>query len=267
MKKVILWILVFISFVSLLFRFGAKAEEFFLGIKQVSGISVLSEPTGATVYLDGKEVGKTPFEDKHLDVREYTVKIEKEEAHWQGKVQLTADTEAIVNRDLSVDQSSSAGEILTLDRGHGITIVSNPGDADVEIDGTLQGKTPIAQNLASGEYTILVSHANFLKRSIRVNVPNNFNLTISVDLGLSEPDLATIQTPVITRTLEVLVKQTPTGYLRVRDKPSLNGTEIGQVKPGDKLILLEEQGAWDRIKLPDNTEGYVFSVYVEKISS
>jgi len=44
----------------------------------------------------------------------------------------------------------------------------------------------------------------------------------------------------------------------------LNGKEIAQVKPGDTLILLEEQGVWFRIRLPDGTEGFVSSSYVEK---
>ena len=264
MKKTIIWLLVFISLIALFLRFSNKLAERFLGIKQTSGISVLSQPSEATVYLDGKEVGKTPFEDKNLAVKDYTIKVEKGEASWQGKVKLTPGTMSIVNRDLAKEKSQSAGEILTLDRGAGITVISNPSDADIEIDGKSLGKTPITININSGEHVVLVSHANFLKRSIRANLPDSFNLTVSVDLALSEADLTIISAPVITQTLEVKVLQTPTGFLRVRDKPSLLGKEIAQVKPGDTLILLEEQGSWDRIRLPDDTEGYVSSVYVEK---
>ncbi len=267
MKKVIIWILVIVSLLGLLLRFSSKAEELILGTKQISGISVLSDPTEATVYLDDKEVGKTPFEDKNLDTKEYSVRIEKGEASWQGKIKLTPGTVSIVNRDLAKEKSQSAGEILTLDSGRGITVVSNPSDGDVEIDGKSLGKTPITLNISSGEHTVLVSHANFLKRSVQVNLPNNLNLVVLTDLALSEPDLTSIQTPPISQTLEVLVKQTPTGYLRVRDKPSLSGKEIAQVKPGDKLVLLEETSEWDKIRLPDGKEGYVSSLYVEKVSS
>lgn len=249
----------------LFLRFSNKLAELFLGIKQTSGISVLSQPSEATVYLDGKEVGKTPFEDKNLAVKAYTVRLEKGEASWQGKVKLTPGTMSIVNRDLAKEKSQSAGEILTLDKGTGITVISNPSDADVEIDGQSLRKTPITININSGEHTIIVSHANFLKRSIRADLPNNFNLGVFTDLALSEADLTTISTPVITETLEVVVKQTPTNFLRVRDKPNLLGEEIARIKPGDKLILLEEQGAWDRVRLSNDTEGYVSATYVEKI--
>jgi len=264
MKRALVWILILISLLALMIRFSGKATELILGIKQKGGMSILSMPDGATIFLDGKEVGKTPYEDKDLDVREYSVKIEKGEALWQNKVNLIAGTLIVINRDLAKDPSSSAGEVLTLDRGRGITVISNPSESSIEIDGKSYGKTPITINIEAGEHTILVSHPNYLKRSIRANSPRNFNLTVSSDLALSEADLSTISTPPITTTPEVKVLQTPTGFLRVRDKPSLSGKEIAQVKPGDQLILLEELSGWIRVRLSDGTEGYVSSAYVEK---
>lgn len=264
MKKIIIWILILISVLVLLVRFSSKAAEMFFGIKQISGISIMSVPDGATVFLDGKEKGKTPYDDKNLDVKEYLVKLDKEGASWQGKVKLSPQTITIINRDLATEQASSSGEILTLERGRGMTVVSNPSDSEVEIDGKTYGKTPIAINLGIGEHTVVVSHPNFLKRSIRANLPNNFNLTLSVDLALSEADLTTVSTPVISQTPEVVVKQTPIGFLRVRDKASLSGKEIGRVNVGDTLVLLEELSGWDRVRLADGTEGFVSSNYVEK---
>lgn len=264
MRKVIIWFLVLISLTALLLRFSGRLSEIFLGFKQTGGISISSDPDDATVFLDGKEVGKTPYENKNLEVKKYIVRIEKEKMIWEGKVKLSGGTVTVINRDLSSDSSSSAGETLNLEKGKGLTLVSKPIDSDVEVDGKVLGKTPLTADLVAGEHTILVSHPNYLKRSIRANLPDQYNLTVAVDLALSEADLSNIQTPVISQTQEVLVKNTPTGFLRVRDKPNLQGREIARVKPGDNLILLEEQIAWDRVRLPDNTEGYVSSSYVEK---
>ncbi len=264
MKKVIVWILVLLSFAVIIIRYSSKIEEIVLGIKPKSGISILSTPADATVFLDGKEVGKTPFEDKNLDVKQYSIKVEQNGASWQGNVKLTNQTMAIINRDLATDQASSSGEILTLEKGRGMTIISNPSQAQVEIDGKASGMTPISINLPSGEHTILVSHQNYLKRSIKAILPDNFNLTVSVDLALSEADLTQVSTPVITQTPEIIVKSTPTGFLRVRDKASLLGKEIAQVKVGDTLVLLEELGSWDRVRLSDGKEGFVSTAYVAK---
>lgn len=264
MKKFLIWILIVLSLIALLFRFSNQLAETFLGVKQTSGISILSDPSEAIVFLDGKEVGKTPFDDKNLDVKEYTIRLEKDKALWQGKIKLNASTVAAIKRDIATDSASSAGEVLSLNRGKGVTIVSSPNGAEVEIDGRSYGKTPTTVDISAGEHTILISHTNYFNRSIRADLPANFNLTISVDLALSEADLGAIETPTITQTPEVTVKQTPTGFLRVRDKASLVGREIAQVKPGDTLVLLEEQGSWDRVRLSNGAEGYVSSAYVER---
>lgn len=264
MKKFLIWVLILLSLMTLLVRFSNQLAEIFLGVKQTSGIVILSDPSGATVFLDGKEVGKTPFDSKNLDVKDYTIKIEEGKASWQGRVKLNVGTITAVKRDIASDSASSAGEILTLDQGKGMTIISNPSDAQVEIDGQSYGKTPITIDVDSGEHTILISHANYLNRSIKADLPENYNLTLSVDLALSEADLTSIETPAITQTPQVIVKQTPTGFLRVRDKASISGKEITRVKPGETLILLEEQGSWDRVRLSDGTEGYVSVSYVEK---
>lgn len=264
MKKALISALVVISLLVLLMRFGEKGAETLLGIRKMSGINILSLPDQATVLLDNKEVGKTPYEDQNLNPREYSIKIEKDQLVWQGKVRLNPGRVTVVNRELAKDQASSAGEVLTLEKGSGTTIISNPAGAEVEVDGKSYGATPISLKLNSGEHTFILSHVDYLKRSIRALQPSDYNLILSVDLSLSEADLTTISTPPITITPEIMVKDTPTGFLRVRDKPSLLGKEIAQVKPGDKLVLLEELPAWDRVRLQDNTEGYVASSYVEK---
>lgn len=263
MKKTLVWILLLLSIAALIIRFSSTAEELVLGIKPKSGISILSTPDGATVYLDGKEAGVTPYENKDLAVGEILVKIIKDRAEWQGRITLNAGTVAVVNRDLSTEQASQAGESLALKRGKGLTIISNPSDAEVEVDGKSYGKTPLTIDISVGEHTILIYHPSFLKRSIKANLPEGFNLTVSADLAISEADLTTISTPVITQTKEVVVKKTPTGFLRVRDKASTAGREIAQVKPGDILVLLEEIGAWDRVRLPGGIEGFVAASYVE----
>lgn len=263
MKKTIVYIAVIISVAVLLLRFSGLIVDM-LGIRQKGGISITSTPKDATVFLNNREVGKTPYEAGDLEVGEYFVKLEKDQAIWQGNVKLNKGTVTAINRDLAKDSPSSAGEVLTLVRGSGLIIISNPNNAKVTIDGKDEENTPLDIDVGFGEHTILIEHPNYLKRSIRVTLPENFNLTVFVDLALSEADLSTISTPVIRTTPEVIVKNTPTGFLRVRDKPSLSGKEVGRVNAGDALILLEELSDWDRVRLPDGVEGYVSAIYVEK---
>jgi N-acetylmuramoyl-L-alanine amidase len=63
---------------------------------------------------------------------------------------------------------------------------------------------------------------------------------------------------------KVLILQTPTGFLRVRDQASLNGTEMGQVKPGETYQLLDERTDWFQIKLTNGQSGWISSQYAQK---
>src|SRR5205823_3654828 len=111
----------------------------------------------------------------------------------------------------------------------GVTIISSPSGGAVEIDGKSYDPTPIHITLDVGEHTFTISKDGFLKRSIRAYLPDKFNLNINVDLSSSEADLSQISTPVITETPKLVVKNTPTGFLRVRDKPNLSGAEVTRV--------------------------------------
>lgn len=267
MKKTLFLLLLLISIVVLIVRFGEEQFKALIEVSDKSGISIATFPIGARVFLDNKETGTTPFEGKDLISKEYLLKIQKENLAWEGKVNLNPEVVTVVNRDLALGIASSAGEILTLEKGQGVTIISTPSDAEVEIDGKSMGKTPVTLNITTDtEHTFNISHGNYLKRSIRAQVPKNYNLTMTVDLALSEADLSAPPVPAITETPKVIVKNTPTGFLRVRDKASLNGKEVTQVKPGDTLILLESLGSWDRVRLSDGTEGFVFADYVSKKS-
>jgi N-acetylmuramoyl-L-alanine amidase len=63
---------------------------------------------------------------------------------------------------------------------------------------------------------------------------------------------------------KVLILQTPTGFLRVRDQPSLGGNEITQVKPGETYQLLDERTDWYQIKLTNGQTGWISSEYAQK---
>lgn len=59
----------------------------------------------------------------------------------------------------------------------------------------------------------------------------------------------------------VTVADTPTGFLRVREKPW--GTEITQVHPGDTFTLTEEKDGWFHIQLADGS-GWISAQYAVK---
>ena len=85
--------------------------------------------------------------------------------------------------------------------------------------------------------------------------------------GLSKEAKQTIETLLgtIATGKQAKIKATPTGWLRVRSEPSLNGTEITRVDTGGMYQVLEEQTGWVKIKVSGTSEGWVSADYVELV--
>lgn len=264
MKKTLLLSLVIISAFILIARLGFKPASEALGFKEKAGLKVTANPE-AMVSVDGVAVGKTPYQSEDLKVGSYKVRLEGGGGVWEGSVRLTNGTLSVVGRDLAANIASASGEILTLDSGRGVTVTSIPDGAGVEIDGKIYGVTPlVVSDIAPGEHTFILSRANFTKRSVKAVLPQNMSLTLAVDLAVSEAEAVNFPAPQVTEFTKLNVKQTPTGFLRVRDKPNLSGAEVGRVSSGDNVTQLEELSGWVKVRLENNTEGYVSSQYVQK---
>lgn len=275
MRKILLPILVFLSVISIFLQLGSGYIKKALGQGAKAGVRVESSQS-AKVFLNNEEQGSAPFQDDNLKPGDYLISLKEDEATtsakvlWEGYAKLNEGTLTIVIRDLAVEglnakKENSSGEIISLEPGRGAVITSSPSDAEVLVDGKLVGHTPLSiPDLIEGEHQFIISHENFLKRSIRSKVINGLTLNLSVDLAISEPDLTKIPTTPVSSSQEVTIKSTPTGFLRVRETPSANGKEIGQVKPKETYVLLEESAGWVRIRLKDSKEGWVSSSYVQK---
>ncbi len=265
MKKTIIWFLIFLSLIALFSRFGFQPLIHYFGYTLRAGLKITAQPE-AVVYFNDTEVGKTPFQKDDLSPGDYEVKLKNDKGTWQSKIKLNKGTLSVINRELGGSEASSSGEILVLEKGQGVVVTSTPEGAEVEIDNKGYGKTPLTiRDIISGEHTFIISHEGYLKRNIQASLPKELLLHIDVDLALSEVYLQAIPTPTPTIPLvEVTVKETPVGFLRVRDQPSLQGTEISRVNPGTSLILLEELASWVKVKLEDGKEGYVSAGYIQK---
>lgn len=271
MRKTVVIILLFLSIIALLLRFGQEPLGKALGLKSRAGLRITtSEP--AKILIDGKEMGSSPFEDQNLTAGKFliTVKLISEASpsgkiSWQGYVDLYPGTLTVLNRELANFSTAQSGELITLGQGKGVTVVSIPTDAEVIIDGKSRGRSPLSlRDISEGEHLFIINKDGYLKRNIKPTIVDGFNLTLSVDLAISEIDLTRNPTIPISATARVVVKSTPTGFLRVRSLPNADSNEVSRVKPGETLTLLEEVPNWNRVRLSDGKEGYVSSSYTEK---
>ncbi len=156
------------------------AVRYFLGNQKQqgkAGLQVKSEPP-ASVFLDSRFLGRTPYEDR-IEQGDYTLKLIPEStatsaASWQGKVTLTANILTFVNRELGTSDLNSSGEVISLERLTGrdteISVITTPDSASVKIDGTDKGTAPLLlRNVEPGEHEIVVTSPGFITRLVEVN--------------------------------------------------------------------------------------------------
>lgn len=266
MKKKLFWGLVIVCLGILAVSFGNQIFSGMFNLVPRSGLKISSNPE-AVVSINGMEVGKTPYQDDNLGAGEYLVKLTTDNSSWQGRIKLTKGTLSIINRQLAPNIASSSGESLVLDKGEGMVITSSPDSSEIIIDGKYYGMSPKSiSNLSAGEHSINLSHVGYNQRDFNIILPSGSRLHINVDLAMSDIKLNNAPTPTITVSQKIIIKQTPLGYLRVREKPSVASREIGQVSSGDQFEVIEEILGWIKIRLADNKEGYISNQYIQKIN-
>lgn len=264
MKKTFFTLILIVSLVVLIFKFANFLPQA-LGIKQTAGIRIQTDPDGVDVTIDGKVLGKTPYEADNLEAKEVSIELTSSSGNWEGRVTLVSQTITFVNRELKKDSISASGEILSLDKGSGVTVISSPSGAEIVVDGQSIGKTPGTFKVEVGEHTFVISSSGFINRSIKAAVPEGYNLKLVVDLAASEEQVPEPSITPLPTTPKVKILSTPTGFLRVRDRASTAGKEIGRVTPGDELTFIEVVGSWTKIKLESGIEGFVSSQYVTQV--
>jgi len=252
--------------------------------KGIAGLKVTSTPT-TSIFLNDKLIGKTPYEDKHPP-GEYILKLIPEDSSttaisWQGKVNLAPALLTYVNRELGTSELTSAGEILSLEKIPGneaqVAVFSKPDAATVVFDGQDKGATVVLLNsVTPGEHDVAVSSPGFASRTVRISATAGYKLSVNFQLALLGGDQQTTSgispTPgppgTSSSTLKppyVVIKDTPTGFLRVRSSPSTSATESAQVKPGEKFPLLDEKEGWYQITYIEGKVGWISGRYADKV--
>ena len=248
---------------SAIFLSGCSA----IGSSRPAALQVTSVPE-ASVFLDGKHLGKTPFFSDQLKSGEHTIKITVSEASYIDKITLSQGTLTVVNRELANNFLAQSGETLSLMLGKkGLFILSMPKDADLTIDGKYIGKTPaLIDGIEDGEHKVLLSKENYVQREFSIKTSSKYQLVADVTLAseiAKGQAIATSPQP-SPQAQKVEITKTPSGFLRVRKEPSLSSPEVGRVKTGDQLEIIQETKDWIKIKF-DGKQGWISSQYTKKL--
>jgi hypothetical protein len=266
----------------------SSGQEFWFE-KDSSGntVRIISEPSGAKVYVDGSEVGTTPFSSTSISPGNYSIKIALPNYESQtapivvqkgytlnGNIKLfpyplpenpklfegsqSLYDLSLDNPALSADTEAWTKAVIYWNTTRGVNLGGATGLKDKAFDFFLDYKG----NIFNREGTQVkspddVSKMGDLKKG-------GYLGRISDGLGLTKEakEALTTLSSKVSAGKTATIGQTPFGWLRVRDSAGLGGAEIAKVNTGDKYGVLEEKTSWVKIKVSDTISGWVSSDYV-----
>ena len=242
-----------------------------------TGPTVISQPSGATVILDGTEMGKTPATLTKITEGDYILSVRKtgyesQEAQIKiedgykltvsaklfpipipGNIQKFADSENLydltINNESITNSPDRAKAVVYWNSTRGLGI-SDEIEYYIDQGGNAyNGLGEIITTLE--ELEALKDAKNGAYLGFGTSAPGLTEAAKEMYLSLTEGN----QTGTIL--------QTGVGWLRVRETPSLSGGELAKVNVGEILPVLETQGNWVKIKLTDGKMGWVSGTYIE----
>ncbi len=243
------------------------------------------------VFLNGSEAGETPF-DKIMSQGEVSLKIIPEATFsatpFQAMVRLSNQAYTVVHREYYENAPDSSGYIVNLTDQPGaassIAVISTgPDGVSLSLDDQPQGIAPrVITQVAPGDHVVTVSAPGYKPLSIPILTVRGYRTNIEIQLVQLKPGTSVIQTPLPTTALptsstvisppapsptkspsQVVIQDTPTGFLRVRLTPVKGGIEVGQVKPQEIYQLIKTIDGWYQIGVDfeSTSSGWISSEY------
>jgi len=142
-------------------------------VPQYGKIKVTSSPSYAEVYLDGAYQGRTPITLSNVKVGKHTVKVTKKDYYDYGE---TPQVKGNVT-------TSVFAPLQPIPRTGSLDIDSDPSYAEVYLDGSYRGKTPLTiSNLEVGKYQIRISKDGYYDWYSTVQVKQNITTPVFAQL-------------------------------------------------------------------------------------
>ncbi len=238
-----------------------------IGTNRPAALQITTTPE-ASIFLDGKHIGKTPFSSDQLQSKEYQVKLTSGEATFAQKITLSEGTLTVINWELNNNFLAQSGEVLSLEKDKkGLFVVSMPQEADLIVDGTAQGKTPfLTTGIEDGDHKVSLAKVGFVQREFAIKTSKDYRLVAQVTLAseIAKGVSGNSQASPLPKVDKVEITNTPQGFLRVRSQPSLTSTEIGRAKPKDQYEILEQTDEWIKINF-EGKLGWISKEYTKKL--
>jgi hypothetical protein len=188
-------------------------------------LMVLTEPSGAAVYLNGRPVGTSPYEGKGLSSGKYSVRVTKEGYETWEKTEIVEGGKKV--------------EVLALlkMRGGNLVVTAKPSGANIYIDGKFVGMNSY-------------ENKTLPPRSYKVNVNKEGYETWEGDVAVKAGERAELSVDLKVKRGELLIRTEPSGAT-IYTGGKLVGTssyEGKELSPGSYRVKVIKEGyePWEK---------------------
>ncbi|MBS4032855.1 MAG: serine/threonine protein kinase [Ignavibacterium sp.] len=124
-------------------------------------LKIMTKPEEASIFLNGKPSGSTPYENKMLAAGTYRVLIRK-----KGFLDINQSVKIVSDKVITVEKDLTPAVKLTIN--------SDPADAVVIINDKPAGKTPYINNqTVIDDYNVIVKKSGFKTSSEKIKITDN----------------------------------------------------------------------------------------------
>lgn len=263
-------ILVLLVLISSLFLSGCSLSN------KKSAIEINSYPV-AKVFIDGKEMGLTPYRNRSLSPGEIEVKLETKDQTWTKKIKLQNNISTVIDWEFGESEENSGGYILYLEKtgdkkNAGLMVNTSPNKCTVTLDNEVKGLSPLrVADIGEGDRHLALSFPNHKTLDVFMKSLKEYQLVVDAVLAEDKVEVAeetkTEENPDLVSTpatISIKIKETETGWLRVRESSSSAAKEVTKVNPGATYPMLEESADWYKIDLGNGKSGWISTSYGEK---
>ena len=142
-------------------------------VPKTGNLSILSEPSGATIYLDNSVQGKTPMDIFDLNIRDYIVRLELKDYQ-------------TIERRVTVEYSENTTQKYNLDPLPGkLTLFTSPQNANIAIGGKKyisESNGIVTIELPVGRYKMEISKKGYESFKEEVFITANYLGTRDINL-------------------------------------------------------------------------------------
>ena len=140
--------------------------------------TLIVEAEGYKIYLDGKEVGTSNFEQK-LKPGSYKIKAAKEKHH-DAEKDVFVNVGQVTRERMSLVPMLGSISVFAVDKRNSSKKIT---DADIFLDNKdSKKKTPAVLELLYGDYALKLKHPNFLDASKNINLKEGDAKTVTIEM-------------------------------------------------------------------------------------